>query len=75
MISYTLKTFTASMPMDKYSDNTLKLCVYGIAFVEFHKLQNEYKIVDVEETFYDNAKANVRQLNVTLKLVKNGDIN
>lgn len=75
MISYTLKTFTTSMPINRYSDNTLRLCVYGSAFVEFHKLQNEYTIVNVEEKFYDNEKAEVRQLNVTLTLIKNGDIN
>ena len=75
MIDYTLKTFTASMHMNKYSDNTLRLYVYGTAFVEFHKLQDEYTIINVEEKFYNNEKAEVRQLNVTLTLVKNGDIN
>lgn len=75
MNDYLLKTFIVSMPINKYSDNTLRLCVYGSAFVEFHKLKNEYTIINVDEKFYENEKAEVRTLHVTLTLVKNGDIN
>lgn len=75
MTEYRYKTFTSGMPKNKYSDNTLRLCVYGTAFVEYHKLQNDYTIINVEENFYDNEKAEIRQLNVTLTLVKKEDIN
>lgn len=75
MIDYVLKTFTASMPQNKYSDNTLRLCVYGSAFVEFHKLQNDFTIMNVEEKFYNNEQAETRTLNVTLTLIKKEDLN
>ena len=56
MTDYVYKTFSSGMPKNKYSDNTLRLCVYGYAFVEFNKLQNDYAIINVEEKFYDNEK-------------------
>lgn len=73
--SYLMKTYTASMPINKYSDNTLRLCVYGTAFVDFHKLQFKYTIISVEEHFYNNDKAETRTLNVILTLTENNKIN
>ena len=61
-----IKTFTASMPKNKYSDNILRLYVYASAYHKLYKMQNDYELVNVEEKFYDNEKAEFRKLDVIL---------
>lgn len=70
METYLRKEFSAGMPLNHYSDNALKLAVYGTAFVSFHKLEDQYTIVKIEEVFSNNEKAECRTLYVTLVLKK-----
>ena len=70
MENYLCKTFATSIPLNKHSDNTLKLFVYGNAFLEFTKLQYEYEIVNIEEHFYNNIMANTRSIQIILTLRK-----
>ena len=46
---YLNKTFTATMPLNNSSDALLRLAVYGTAFVSFHKMQDQYTIVNIKE--------------------------
>ena len=63
---YLNKTFTASMPLKQSSDELLRLAVYGTAFVSFHKMKDQYTIVDIKEEFINNDTAEYRSLLVTL---------
>lgn len=65
MNDYLVKMFTASMPINAYDDNHLKLVVYGSAYFEVLKLKN-YSVVNVNEQFINNEKAEVRTLQVRI---------
>ena len=65
MIDYLVKMFTASMPINAYDDNRLKLVVYGSAYLEVLKLKN-YSVINVNERFINNEKAEVRTLQVRI---------
>lgn len=69
MIEFLHKTFTASMPINAYDDKRLKLVVYGSAYIEIMRLK-EYSVVNIEEKFYDNDKAECRTLHVMIDLQK-----
>ena len=67
MNDYLVKMFAASMPINAHDDNRLKLVVYGNAYFELLKLKN-YSVINVNEQFINNEKAEVRTLQVRITL-------
>ena len=67
MIDYLIKRFSASMPINNYNDERLKLVVYGCAYLEILKMKN-YSVVNIEEMFTNNPKSMCRTLNVRIIL-------
>lgn len=77
MIEILHKTFTASMPLNAYDDERLKLVVYGSAYIEIMRLK-EYSVINIEENFYNNYKAECRTLHIMIDLqkeLKKGELN
>lgn len=62
------KQYKSSIPLNSYDKNTLKLIVYGTAYVDFYKIQNKYDLIDVNEHFVDSLENNTQTLFVTLML-------
>ena len=70
MIDYLIKRFSASMPINDYNDERLKLVVYGCAYLEIVKLKN-YSVINIEEMFHNNPKSMCRTLDVRITLEEN----
>ena len=62
------KQYKASVPLNVFGEEKLKLFVYGTAYIDFAKLQNKYDLIDVDEHFEDNLINNTRTLFVSLTL-------
>lgn len=62
------KQYKSSIPLNRFDKETLKLIVYGTAYVDFNKLQNKYDLIDVTEHFVDSLENNTQTLFVTLTL-------
>lgn len=64
-----IKEFNASMPINHYDENILKLMVYGTAYFTFAtQLQKDYNIIEVNERFRTNEICEIRTLYVEIKL-------
>lgn len=72
-----VKIFNASMPCKNYAEtdlkdnlfNMLKLVTYGTAFITYHKdFEKEYNIVNINEIFKENTKAETLTLFIKLEM-------
>lgn len=65
-----VKEFTASQSIYHYDEYTLKLVVYGTAYVTYlHDYKNDYQIGLIYENFIKNPKSETITLFVKIELL------
>ena len=70
-----IKVYNASMPLDNYDDNKLRLSVYGLAFEELKFKYPEHVVFNIREDLYSSTKSETRTFAITIELLERDKIN
>ena len=70
-----IRVYNASMPINEYDDNKLRLSVYGLAYEELKIKYPEYVVFSIREDLYSSTKTETRTFAITIELLERDKIN